>query len=125
MPTSNQLIKKHRKKKKVYKPVPALINAPFRKGICIKVFTRKPKKPNSAQRKIARVRIDYNTIVSVTIPGQGHNLQEHSVVLVRGGRAKDVPGVRYKLVKGKYDFNYMERIPRKKRRSKFGWKKDF
>ncbi len=97
-----------------------LTKCPQKKGICRKVYTTKPKKPNSAIRKVAKVILSTNKAIIVAIPGQGHELQEHSVVLIRGGRTKDVPGVHYKAIRGKYDFKAMERVPRVNRRSKFG-----
>jgi len=124
MPTINQLTRACRtgKIKKYHKP--ALRNSPQRKGVCVKVFTSKPKKPNSAIRKLARVRLDANTTVTAAIPGQGHNLQKHSIVLIRGGRTRDVPGVKYKIIRGKYDLDTNETITRKNARSKYGLKKD-
>jgi small subunit ribosomal protein S12 len=99
----------------------ALKGCPFKRGVCIKIKTMKPKKPNSAIRKIAKIKIgNSKRILTAAISGMGHTLQEHSVVLVRGGRAPDLPGVHYKLVKGKYDFDWKEREPRKNGRSKFG-----
>jgi len=124
MLTLNQLIKKSRKKiiKKSKKPI--LKNAPQRKGTCYKVFTTSPKKPNSAVRKICRVKLNNSTMITAAIPGHGHNLQKCSVVLVRGGRIRDVPGVQYKLIKGKYDFNREENIFRVNARSKYSKKKN-
>merc|ERR1711991_933482 len=104
--------------------VTALGKAPLRRGTCVRVFTAKPKKPNSAIRKVARVRLTNNEMVTAAIPGLRHDLQEHSVVLVRGGRANDLPGVRYKLVRGKLDFNTLERIKRTHKRSKYGVRKE-
>lgn len=119
MATINQLAKKsYRKRKKNYSGVPLLKKDPFIKGVCVAVKTTSPKKPNSAVRKIARVKIKQNRIITASIPGQGHNLQKFSVVLIRGGRANDIPGCRYKLVKGKYDFSVAENFVRKKSRSK-------
>ena len=103
MPTFNQLIKHPRKVKKRATKVPALQKSPQRKGICLKVYVRSPKKPNSANRKVASVRLTTRSKIISYIPGVGHNLQEHSVVLVRGGRVKDLPGVRYHMVRGKFD----------------------
>lgn len=123
MATLNQLIKTCRKKKKKKYQKPALKFSPHRKGVCVKVFTTKPKKPNSAIRKLARVKLDLNTIVTVAIPGQGHNLQKHSVVLIRGGRTRDVPGVKYKIIRGKYDCDTNENIIRTNALSKYGLKK--
>ena len=119
MVTLNQLnnsCRVNKKKKKYQKP--ALKYSPQRKGVCIKVFTSKPKKPNSAIRKLARVKLDQQTIVTVAIPGHGHNLQKHSVVLIRGGRVRDLPGVKYKLIRGKYDLDLNENITRTQARSK-------
>lgn len=118
MATINQVIRKPRqdKKKKVKKP--ALQGSPFVKGLCLRVFTKTPKKPNSAQRKVAKIKLSTGYIVDVGIPGEGHNLQEHGVVLVRGGRSKDLPGVKYKCVRGKYDL--LGVANRKKGRSKYG-----
>ena len=123
MPTYNQLLRGCRQGKLRGGKVRALEGNCFKRGTCIKVFTVKPKKPNSAIRKVARVKLSTGPIVMVAIPGIGHGLQEHSVVLVCGGRANDLPGVRYKLVRGKYDFIGNESIKRGKRRSKFGVKK--
>ena len=123
MPTKNQLINKIRKKKKKKYSKKALKEAPFKRGVCVKVTTTTPKKPNSAIRKIARVKLTNNFIVTAAIPGQGHRLQKHSVVLIRGGRVRDIPGVRYKLVKGKYDFEVAENFLRMNARSKYGIKK--
>merc|ERR1712012_1121057 len=103
MPTINQLCKKKRKKQLIKTKVPALQKTPQKKGICIKLFTRTPKKPNSAIRKLVRVRLSNNLKVNVYIPGEGHNLKEYSSVLIRGGRVKDLPGIKYHLVRGKYD----------------------
>ena len=99
----------------------ALNSNPQLKGVCIRVFTRKPKKPNSAQRKLAKVKLSNGMIIDVYIPGEGHNLQEHGVVLVRGGRVKDLPGIRYKCIRGKYDLNGLSK--RRNARSKYGAKK--
>lgn len=123
MATANQVSKKFfRIKKKTYSATPVFKKNPFIKGVCVSVKTTSPKKPNSAVRKIARVRITKKRVITAYIPGQGHNLQKFSVVLVRGGRANDVPGCRYKLVRGKYDFNTYENFSRKKARSKWGLK---
>lgn len=116
-----QLIKFHRKKKLDRTKSPALEKNPQKKGVCLKVYTRTPKKPNSAIRKIAKVRLTNKLEIIAYIPGETHNLQEHSVILVRGGRVKDLPGVRYHLVRGKYDFQGLPN--RKKSRSKYGTKK--
>ena len=120
MLTLNQLIKKKRKKIKKKPSKPALVLAPQRKGVCVRVSTTSPKKPNSAVRKIARVRLSDGLIVTASIPGHGHNLQKYSVVLLRGGRIRDVPGVRYKLIRGKYDLDSNENILRRNGRSKYG-----
>jgi len=135
MPTINQLIRKGRKpiikKSKavalsfgfnVKKNRPKDFPSPFKKGVCVRVFTTTPKKPNSALRKVARVRLSNGQEITAYIPGEGHNLQEHSIVLVRGGRVKDLPGVRYHIVRGKYDTAGVEN--RKQQRSKYGVKKN-
>ena len=111
-------MRKPRKKIKKRSKAPALDKCPQKKGICVRVFTRSPKKPNSAVRKVARVKLTNGTFVTAYIPGEGHNLQEHSVVLVRGGRVKDLPGVKYKLIRGKYDLLGID--ARKNSRSKYG-----
>ena len=103
MPTINQLIKRPRVKPKYRSKVPALDRSPQKRGVCIKVYTTTPKKPNSALRKVARVRLSNGQEVTCYIPGEGHNLQEHSVVLIRGGRVKDLPGVRYHILRGNLD----------------------
>ena len=103
MPTVNQLVRKGRETPRSKTKTPALAGAPQRRGVCTRVYTHTPKKPNSALRKIARVRLTNGLEVTSYIPGEGHNLQEHSVVLVRGGRVKDLPGVRYKVVRGALD----------------------
>lgn len=122
MTTLNQLIKKPRVKKFKSQKKPALQKCPQKKGVCIKLVTRTPKKPNSAIRKLALVRLSNKKRIYGYIPGErGHNLQEHSVVLVRGGRVKDLPGIKYKLVRGIYDFEGLK--VRKKARSKYGAKK--
>lgn len=134
MPTVNQLIKKGRKKLKKKPKTPALSfhfnslknrpvksPSPFKRGVCLKVFTTTPKKPNSALRKVARVRLTNGMEVTAYIPGEGHNLQEHSVVMIRGGRVKDLPGVRYHVVRGVLDTAGVE--GRKQQRSKYGTKK--
>jgi small subunit ribosomal protein S12 len=118
MLTLNQLLNKSRKKKKIKVSKIALVNSPQRKGVCLKVSTTSPKKPNSAVRKICRVKLSDGLIVTASIPGHGHNLQKHSVVLLRGGRARDLPGVRYKLIRGKYDLDLNENIKRTQARSK-------
>jgi small subunit ribosomal protein S12 len=122
MPTLNQLVKKSRKKKKRSLKVPALQKCPQKKGVCLKIFIRTPKKPNSAKRKLAKIRLTNNKIVSGYIAGEGHSLQEHSVVLIRGGRVKDVPGLKYKIIRGVYDFDGLQN--RKQARSKYGTKKN-
>ena len=121
MPTINQLVRKGRKKVKVKSNSPALKGCPQRRGVCVAVKTQTPKKPNSALRKVARVRLTSGHEVTAYIPGEGHNLQEHSVVLVRGGRVKDLPGVRYHIVRGSLDSLGVE--GRKRGRSKYGVKK--
>lgn len=134
MPTLTQLIKKGRKKKTKKSKSPALsysfniiknrpryFDSPLKRGVCLKVFTTTPKKPNSALRKVARVRLSNGMEITAYIPGEGHNLQEHSVVLVRGGRVKDLPGVKYHIVRGRYDTSGVEN--RKQQRSKYGAKK--
>jgi small subunit ribosomal protein S12 len=121
MPTINQLIRKGREKKRSKKRTPALRGCPLRRGVCVRVYTTTPKKPNSALRKVARVRLTTGMEVSAYIPGVGHNLQEHSVVLVRGGRVKDLPGVRYHIVRGSFDTQGVE--GRQQSRSKYGAKK--
>jgi small subunit ribosomal protein S12 len=120
MPTIKQLMKGSRKQKQNRSKTPGLKKNPQKKGVCLKVFTRTPKKPNSAIRKIARVRLSTKKELTVYIPGEGHNLQEHSVVLIRGGRVKDLPGVRYHLIRGKYDLQSVK--GRKQGRSKYGVK---
>ncbi len=119
-PTINQLIKKGRQNYKAKTKSPALQGSPFRKGVCLNVRTQTPKKPNSALRKIARVRLTNGEEVTAYIPGVGHNLQEHSIVLVRGGRVKDLPGVRYHIVRGKLDTQGVAN--RNRSRSKYGAK---
>ncbi|MFO8053062.1 MAG: 30S ribosomal protein S12 [Candidatus Omnitrophota bacterium] len=121
MPTINQLIKKPRAKLRKKTKSPALGKAPQRRGVCIQVRTATPKKPNSALRKIARVRLTNRHEVTAYIPGEGHNLQEHSMVLVRGGRVKDLPGVRYHIVRGALDCQGVQ--DRKRSRSKYGTKR--
>lgn len=120
MATYNQLKNGLRGPKKHYYMCKALRQCPQKKATCIRVYTTKPKKPNSATRKVAKVRLSTGTNVIAYVPGQGHNLQQHSVVMVRGGRVKDLPGVHYHLMRGKYDFNAGEKFGRKARRSKFG-----
>ena len=121
MPTINQLVRKGREKKVKRSKAPALQGNPQKRGVCIRVFTTTPKKPNSALRKVARVRLSNGIEVTAYIPGIGHNLQEHSVVLVRGGRVKDLPGVRYKIIRGALDAAGVE--GRRQSRSKCGTKK--
>ncbi|NCN95519.1 MAG: 30S ribosomal protein S12 [Bdellovibrionales bacterium] len=121
MPTINQLIRKQRKAQKEKSKSPALDSCPQRRGVCTRVFTTTPKKPNSALRKVARVRLSNGFEVNSYIPGIGHNLQEHSVVLVRGGRVKDLPGVRYHIVRGVLDTQGVNN--RMRARSKYGSKR--
>ena len=121
MPTIAQLIKNKRKSKKKKSKSPALKGCPQRRGVCVQVRTVKPKKPNSALRKVARVRLTTGIEVTGYIPGEGHNLQEHSIVLVRGGRVKDLPGVRYHIVRGTLDCAGVEK--RRRSRSKYGAKR--
>lgn len=121
MPTINQLVRQGRKKIKKKTGTPALKSAPQKRGVCTRVYTSTPKKPNSALRKVARVRLTTGVEVTAYIPGIGHNLQEHSVVLVRGGRVKDLPGVRYHIVRGILDTLGVE--GRKQSRSKYGAKR--
>ncbi|HKJ71100.1 MAG TPA: 30S ribosomal protein S12 [Gammaproteobacteria bacterium] len=118
MPTINQLVRKRRKKVEEKSNTPALDACPQRRGVCTRVYTATPKKPNSALRKVARVRLTNGKEVSTYIPGEGHNLQEHSVVLVRGGRVKDLPGVRYHVVRGALDTSGVN--DRRQGRSKYG-----
>lgn len=135
MPTIHQLVKHKRKNKKKKSKTPALAfsfnvlknrpkryNSPFKRGVCLRVFTVTPKKPNSALRKVARVRLTNGMEVSAYIPGEGHNLQEHSVIMIRGGRVRDLPGVRYHVVRGVLDTGGVE--GRKQGRSKYGTKKE-
>ncbi len=121
MPTINQLIKKERQKIKDKTKSPALTSCPQRRGVCTRVYTTTPKKPNSAMRKVARVRLTNGFEVTTYIPGIGHNLQEHSVVLIRGGRVKDLPGVRYHIIRGTLDTQGVAN--RMQSRSKYGTKK--
>ncbi len=121
MPTINQLIRIERKKVVKRKKTPALQACPQRRGVCTRVYTTTPKKPNSALRKVARVRLTNGIEVSAYIPGEGHNLQEHSVVIIRGGRVKDLPGVRYHIVRGTLDTSGVQ--DRRQRRSKYGAKR--
>ncbi len=121
MPTINQLVRKGRKQVKKKTDSPALENCPQKRGVCTRVYTTTPKKPNSALRKVARVRLTNGIEVTSYIPGVGHNLQEHSVVLIRGGRVKDLPGVRYHIVRGSLDTVGVQ--DRKQSRSKYGAKR--
>ncbi|MFH1262308.1 MAG: 30S ribosomal protein S12 [Pseudomonadota bacterium] len=121
MPTINQLIRKGRLPQRRKTSAPALAKSPFKRGVCTRVYTVTPKKPNSALRKVARVRLTNGYDVTTYIPGEGHNLQEHSVVLVRGGRVKDLPGVRYHIVRGSLDSGGVGN--RKRSRSKYGTKR--
>ena len=122
MPTLSQLVRKSRKSKLTKKDTPAQQGCPQRRGVCVRVYTSTPKKPNSALRKVARVRLTNGIEVTSYIPGIGHNLQEHSVVLIRGGRVKDLPGVRYHVVRGALDTLGVDE--RKQARSKYGVKKE-
>ena len=122
MSTVNQLVRKPRSPKTYKSASPALENCPQRRGVCTRVYTTTPKKPNSALRKVARVKLSNGTEVTAYIPGEGHNLQEHSMVLVRGGRVKDLPGVRYKIVRGALDTQAVKN--RKQARSRYGAKMD-
>ena len=121
MPTINQLLRKKRSRPKLRNKVPALEQSPQKRGVCLKVYTTTPKKPNSALRKVARVRLSNGHEVISYIPGEGHNLQEHSVVLIRGGRVKDLPGVRYHIIRGTLDTQGLEK--RRQRRPKYGAKR--
>ena len=121
LPTINQLVKTGRKKPVVKSNSPALKSCPQKRGVCVRVFTQTPKKPNSALRKVARVRLTNGMEVTTYIPGVGHNLQEHSIVMIRGGRIKDLPGVRYHVVRGSLDTLGVEN--RMQSRSKYGTKK--
>ena len=121
MPTINQLVRKGRKVIKSNSKAPALDGCPQKRGVCTRVYTTTPKKPNSALRKVARVRLTNNMEVTAYIPGEGHNLQEHSIVLIRGGRVKDLPGVRYHIVRGALDTLGVD--VRTQRRSKYGTKR--
>jgi small subunit ribosomal protein S12 len=122
MPTINQLVRKGRRTPRTKTKSPALRGSPQRRGVCTRVYTTTPKKPNSALRKVARVRLTTGTEVTAYIPGIGHNLQEHSIVLIRGGRVKDLPGVRYKIVRATLDTAGVR--DRKKARSKYGAKRE-
>ncbi len=122
MPTINQLVRKGREKAVSKNKAPALQGSPQKRGVCVRVYTTTPKKPNSALRKVARVRLTSGVEVTAYIPGVGHNLQEHSIVLVRGGRVKDLPGVRYKIIRGTLDTSGVR--DRKQARSRYGAKRD-
>ncbi len=121
MPTINQLVRKPRRAPRTKSKVPALAGSPQRRGVCTRVYTTTPKKPNSALRKVARVRLTNGMEVTTYIPGEGHNLQEHSVVLIRGGRVKDLPGIRYKVIRAALDTAGVS--DRKQARSKYGAKR--
>ncbi len=121
MPTINQLVRKGRSEKPEKSDSPALDSCPQRRGVCTRVYTTTPKKPNSALRKVARVRLTNNIEVTAYIPGEGHNLQEHSLVLIRGGRVKDLPGVRYHIIRGTEDTQGVAN--RRQARSKYGAKR--
>ena len=121
MPSINQLVRKRRAKIEKLNKVPAMESCPQKRGVCTRVYTTTPKKPNSALRKVARVRLSNGYEVTSYIPGEGHNLQEHSVVLIRGGRVKDLPGVRYHILRGVLDTQGV--ADRKQRRSKYGTKR--
>ena len=120
MPTINQLVRKGRQKQRKRTKAPALVQCPQKRGVCLLVKTQTPKKPNSALRKVARVRLTNGMEVTAYIPGEGHNLQEHSIVMLRGGRVKDLPGVRYHIIRGPLDAAGVE--GRKRSRSKYGAK---
>ena len=122
MPTINQLVKRGREKQRAKQAAPALQGSPQKRGVCTRVYTTTPKKPNSALRKVARVRLTSQIEVTAYIPGVGHNLQEHSIVLVRGGRVKDLPGVRYKIIRGSLDTQGVRN--RKQARSRYGAKRE-
>ena len=122
MPTIQQLVRKGRSSKVGKSKTPALTGSPQRRGVCTRVFTTTPKKPNSALRKVARVRLSSGIEVTAYIPGEGHNLQEHSIVLVRGGRVRDLPGVRYRIVRGALDTQGVKN--RQQARSRYGAKKE-
>jgi small subunit ribosomal protein S12 len=121
MPTINQLVRSKRRKTREFSKSPALVECPQKRGVCIRVYTQTPKKPNSALRKVARVKLTTGKEVTAYIPGEGHNLQEHSVVLVRGGKVKDLPGVRYHIVRGTLDSAGVEK--RNQSRSLYGAKR--
>jgi small subunit ribosomal protein S12 len=122
MPTIQQLVRQKRKPKSKKEKTPGLGGAPQRRGVCTRVYTITPKKPNSALRKVARIRLSSGMEVTAYIPGEGHNLQEHSIVLVRGGRVKDLPGVRYKVIRGTLDASGV--ADRRQARSRYGAKKE-
>jgi small subunit ribosomal protein S12 len=122
VPTIQQLVRKGRKSKATKVRTPALKGSPQRRGVCTRVYTHTPKKPNSALRKVARVRLTSGVEVTAYIPGEGHNLQEHSIVLVRGGRVKDLPGVRYKIIRGALDASGVN--SRQQARSRYGAKRE-
>ena len=122
MPTIQQLVRRGRAEKTTKTSTPALKGSPQRRGVCTRVYTTTPKKPNSALRKVARVRLTSGMEVTAYIPGEGHNLQEHSIVLVRGGRVKDLPGVRYKIIRGSLDTQGVKN--RKQSRSRYGTKRE-
>ena len=121
VPTINQLVRKNRSRKKEKSTAPAMDSCPQKRGVCLKVYTTTPKKPNSALRKIARIRLSNKQEVTAYIPGEGHNLQEHSIVLIRGGRVKDLPGCRYHILRGSLDTSGVN--DRKQARSKYGAKR--
>ncbi len=121
MPTINQLVRKERSKQVKAKKTAALERCPQKRGVCVRVYTTTPKKPNSALRKVARVRLTNGIEVTSYIPGEGHNLQEHSVVMIRGGRVKDIPGVRFHIIRGTLDTSGVQ--DRRKGRSKYGTKR--
>jgi len=122
MPSYKQLLRGIRKRKIFKTKVPAFFGSPQKRGVCVRVGVVKPKKPNSAQRKIAKIKLCNKKFIIAYIPGHGHNLQQHSSVLVRGGRVPDLPGVRYHIMRGKYDFSSKEKIDRINRRSKYATK---
>ena len=122
MPTFNQLVRRGRQRPRYKTSSPALQGSPQKRGVCVRVYTQTPKKPNSALRKVARVRLTNSMEVTTYIPGVGHNLQEHSIVLVRGGRVRDLPGVRYKIIRGSLDTQGVRN--RKQARSRYGAKKE-
>ena len=123
MPTVNQLLKKKNRRINKYKIIkkPALMKCPQKQGVCLRVYTKTPKKPNSALRKVAKIRLTNNAEIIASIPGEGHNLQEHSVVIIRGGRVKDLPGVKYRVIRGLLDLQGV--FERKNARSKYGTRK--